>query len=422
MPTRIGFSLTCVLSLLIAAPVWAQPPGEGGGGFGGRGRGGMGMMGDPTQMFNMMSGGRDVLVRNQLDPFAQRFFDRIAQQLNITNGQITREQFSGYMRQFTNPGAGGFSPRGPEGGFGGGQGGGPPGGRGGFGNPDMMANMAEGRFRGLDENGDGLLNNDELPEALRAERSKWDKDSNGLIDLNEYREYMQGRIQQIMQERANADQPRRRDSDSEDMDDEDAPPRPKDTVYRAGKMPPNMPSWFTQFDQDFDGQVNLFEWRKAGQAFERFQDMDRNGDGFLTIAEALRAGDVAAGIGAGGRGNGPGGIGPFAGMNGLGNGASGRGFGGAGGFGGFGGFGGGPGAYGMGRPGGDGGFRNLGGGGFGGGGWMGRPGGFGGGGMGRPNGDGGGGRPRMDGRRTGDSSNRDGNGGGGNRPNRRGGD
>src|SRR5262249_9564998 len=76
------------------------------------------------------------------------------------------------------------------GGWGGGGGGwgGPP-------NPDMIA---EARFRALDQNGDGLLNYDELQadETLRAEREKFDENNDGFIDAKEFRNYIQARIQQ----------------------------------------------------------------------------------------------------------------------------------------------------------------------------------------------------------------------------------
>jgi hypothetical protein len=60
-------------------------------------------------------------------------------------------------------------------------------------------------------------------------------------------------------------------------------------VYRAGKLPKEIPSWFQQFDTDRDGQIGLYEWRQAGQSLDDFRRMDRNDDGFLTIAEVLRS-------------------------------------------------------------------------------------------------------------------------------------
>src|SRR5262245_15996919 len=81
--------------LLGPAQAFAQKGGFGGGkgGFGG-GAGG----GDPSQYFQKMTGGKNVWVRSEIsDPRQQKFFDMIAQSLNITNGQISLEQFQAGM-------------------------------------------------------------------------------------------------------------------------------------------------------------------------------------------------------------------------------------------------------------------------------------------------------------------------------------
>src|SRR5262245_50112355 len=76
-------------------------PGQGGGGFRQRGgRGGFGGWGgggfDPGQMFDRFANGKAVWTQADANsnPFGQRMFERIAQTMNITNGQITREQFT----------------------------------------------------------------------------------------------------------------------------------------------------------------------------------------------------------------------------------------------------------------------------------------------------------------------------------------
>lgn len=61
-------------------------------------------------------------------------------------------------------------------------------------------------------------------------------------------------------------------------------------AMRYGKLPKDLPSWFEEYDTDKDGQVGLYEWRKAGKAMDDFMEMDLNGDGFVTADEYLRFG------------------------------------------------------------------------------------------------------------------------------------
>jgi Ca2+-binding EF-hand superfamily protein len=51
-----------------------------------------------------------------------------------------------------------------------------------------------------------------------------------------------------------------------------------------------VPAWFKELDTDQDGQISLHEWRQAGKSLADFRKYDRNGDGFITPAEALRIG------------------------------------------------------------------------------------------------------------------------------------
>jgi Ca2+-binding EF-hand superfamily protein len=359
-----------------------------GGGFGGRG-GGFTM--DPNERWNQYTGGKAVWKRSEItDPNMVSRFDRIAQMVGSTNGEITKDQYVGMMQGFAQrftqqgnaptggsptgaPLAPGFSGgQNPWAGYAGGQPGGwnQPGGwggrpRGGFGSGGGGLNVdaiAAYRFRQLDTNGDGLLNNDELAadETLHSERQKWDTNGDGNIDLNEFTEYIRARVQQFQAGGGSSGwnplQPPEDDADK------------KPTVYRAGKLPPNIPPWFRQYDTDGDGQVGLYEWKAQGRAVAEFEAMDVNGDGFLTVEEVMKtvvakAGDGSSpGAGTGGFAMGPGG---FGGRGGFGGGGRNRGMGGFGGGqgmpgGGFGGFGGGGGRNrGMGGFGGFGGGQGM---------------------------------------------------------------
>jgi len=76
------------------------------------------------------------------------------------------------------------------------------------------------------------------------------------------------------------------------VEEEDLDGRP--TVYRAGKLPPGLPPWFQQLDTDRDGQVSLWEWRKAGKSLEEFFEWDLNEDGFITAEEVLKKNQMSA--------------------------------------------------------------------------------------------------------------------------------
>jgi hypothetical protein len=267
--------------------------------------------GDPNQFFDRLANGKDVITRADIaNPMMQAMFDRMAQNLGITNGQITREQFTAAMQNF----------RGNRG-----QGTGPGNGQG-QGGSDRIAAMAESSFQALDQNRDGLLNSDEMPEELRVERDKWDTNKDGFIDLAEYKVYFQARVQQWMADRntnpnpGGGFDPNANGLPPTQTEEEDAKP----VVYRAGNLPQGIPPWFAQLDTDQDGQIGLYEWKTSGRSIQEFEQMDRNGDGFLTIDEVMRyeaaqakkrgntpGGNVFA-LGGGGR---PGGFGGFGGQN-----------------------------------------------------------------------------------------------------------
>ncbi len=278
---RMTLCVTIVLTILFIAPMpgLTQLPG------GGRNRGGARW--DPNEMFNRMANGKEVLVRSEItDPRMQAGFDRWAQQLNITNGQITREQFLSMMQQRPAGGGPGGALRAPQSPAPAGDN------QNAANNPDAWAAWAENMFRRLDQNGDGVLNNDEMPEGLRAERDKWDTDHNGLIDLNEFKAYFQARVQQFQADRASTGNPAwSGEGAAPGSLLNPAPAQAAETipvVYRAGKLPKELPAWFQQLDTDGDGQIGLYEWKAGGRSIAEFEKIDRNHDGFLTIAEVLR--------------------------------------------------------------------------------------------------------------------------------------
>jgi hypothetical protein len=68
----------------------------------------------------------------------------------------------------------------------------------------------------------------------------------------------------------------------------DAVPLPLAPAAGPAAAPrPELPAWFTQCDSNRDGQVSLYEWRKAGRPLDEFRRMDRNNDGLLTPEEVF---------------------------------------------------------------------------------------------------------------------------------------
>src|SRR5205085_1239544 len=130
----------------------------------------------------------------------------------------------------------------------------------------------------MDKDNDGQLSADEMDENLKAEKEKWDKNGDGMINLEEYKAYFAARIQLIEQER---------NGNQQDKSEPDEDGVRKPVIYRAGKLPPDLPPWFTQLDTDGDLQIGLYEWKKSRRPIDEFKKYDLNGDNFITIEEVL---------------------------------------------------------------------------------------------------------------------------------------
>jgi Ca2+-binding EF-hand superfamily protein len=234
------------------------------------------------RFFDMLAKGKDAIVISEAPVGMKDTLAEYAQASGISSGEITRDQWTGYIefaktKKAARTGIPGAAPptitipgAGPAGGL-------PPGAT-----PEMLTLWADADFKRFDENGDGKLNEDEMPKQLRKELARWDKNQDGLIDQEEYRNYFLTTFQERLSGSAASQKQNPFGSPLED----DLDKRP--VVYRAGKLPTKgMPLWFKQLDTDGDGQIALYEWRQAGKNLDEFKFWDRDDDGFITIEEAL---------------------------------------------------------------------------------------------------------------------------------------
>jgi hypothetical protein len=192
---------------------------------------------------------------------AQEIFDRVAFRLEHRGPILSRDQFVQYARQYWRKDK---SPAWRE----------PP--------PFQIGEEADRLFKHLDRDHDGYLTAAEISPALRADFKRWDRNQDGWISPDEYRPYFAHRLDRVYRE-------------WQQRSDRSLPPlaltlpeeeRPR--VIRAGNLPPGLPAWFEQLDTDGDGQIALFEWRRAGWPLDEFAKLDLNDDGLLTPGEILK--------------------------------------------------------------------------------------------------------------------------------------
>ncbi len=266
---------------------------------------GRGMGGDPNAMWDRMAQGKDSINLNEPAYSWMRGMMERQGQAVPPDGIVTRQMFvDESTKRMAARNAGGapggtmtfsMSPNGP-------MPGGPmvmtmgPDGRmninPGNGGSDRDRGME--RLRDQDKDGDGRVSRDEADRQLLPNFDKIDADRDGYITLAEYRGWYAtqngGRNNNgpggnngwdpntggDMGSWANRMDPRR---DTEEQ---------KPVAMRYGHLPKDLPEWFDTDDLNKDGQIALFEWRKAGKSIAEFETMDMNGDGLITADELLR--------------------------------------------------------------------------------------------------------------------------------------
>ena len=315
-------------ALFVNANCFGQQPPQGQSGDqggGGRMRGGGGTADDSFGRLQQSYGGSgDSIDMARITPESRARVDRFAQMTGSpplpTSGTVSRDQyresFTRQMEAMTKArsanGGGMMMQGGPQGGTTMTTGGG---GRGGFGGPGGGGNGGGGasfgteewtqqRFKESDKNGDGKISFEEASDRTKPSFKQIDTNGDGFIDYAEYKVYIGQRMsgapsmpappgsdpsqanmsfqQQPQWGGNNGFDPNARNRAPESAE----PERP--VVYRYGKLPKELPAWFTKLDEDKDGQVGLYEWRKDSREVSLFTDMDLNGDGFITAEEYIR--------------------------------------------------------------------------------------------------------------------------------------
>jgi hypothetical protein len=158
---------------------------------------------------------------------------------------------------------------------------------------DLESRLREG-FKQMDTNGDGGISMEEA-QAAKQKRvfgdsisdkenfERFDANKNGKIEYDEFAKYIQVRTEEREKQREDRKDEKKEEGAAKVEDIESRP-----TVFRYGKMPKELPSWFNDLDGDKDAQVGLYEWKQQGKDVKEFLAMDSNGDGFVTAEEHLR--------------------------------------------------------------------------------------------------------------------------------------
>jgi EF hand domain-containing protein len=161
----------------------------------------------------------------------------------------------------------------------------------------IQAEQAMKLFTRFDQNGDGVLNPDEMPDGIRGQWQQWDRNRDKSINFEEYRAYYRAHLDWVSEKVATGEIALKLPKSMTGL--EPGPgsgqgPRPQipqtqptTSPVRHGK-PSGLPSWFQELDADGDGQIALHEWRRAGRPISEFEAMDLDGDNLLPASEYLR--------------------------------------------------------------------------------------------------------------------------------------
>lgn len=164
---------------------------------------------------------------------------------------------------------------------------------------------AEEALQRYDRNRDGFVSGEEVSRRWPGNPMDFDRNGDGKLSLSELA-VRAARLRVVEVEVREASNRRNTASRGE----RDAAPAETPDPFNGRRsfattsrsLPEGLPGWFAERDRDGDQQVSMAEYSSQWTAslVEEFQQFDRNGDGFITVAECLAAvrGGATAGGGA----------------------------------------------------------------------------------------------------------------------------
>lgn len=162
---------------------------------------------------------------------------------------------------------------------------------------------AEESLQRYDRNRDGFLSGEEVSRRWPGNPMDFDRNGDGKLSLSELAvraarlRVVEVEVRAASDRRNNQPRGERAAAPAETPDPFNGR-RSFATTKRS--LPEGLPGWFAEKDSDGDQQVSMAEYSSQWTAslVEEFQQFDRNGDGFITVAEclaAVRGGATASG-------------------------------------------------------------------------------------------------------------------------------
>lgn len=165
--------------------------------------------------------------------------------------------------------------------------------------------------RRMDQNGDGMITANEAERVPSFIRDRWAQqgmDINRGIRVDDMVASSQRQMEEFRRQREEGGGRSDRESSRPDRPDFQPPPdmnqgrsSSSSTPSSSGqsskprtRISPLLSDAYKSMDFDLDGQIALYEWRKAKRTISQFTQYDENTDGFLTAKELAKSPAPAA--------------------------------------------------------------------------------------------------------------------------------